>query len=116
MNTASKQDTVGAPAQAPAQMPSFDAIELNTCVEYTGYDGEINVTAITGKAELDSMIEEYGGYRMFYSVYLHLVAGGVQCVADCDAAEHAQFVGASLAKAHDVPLNDFLYVTEQEAA
>jgi hypothetical protein len=68
----------------------YDGTELSLVIEFTMPDGsracEAMSTIEIGEVDLDSFVDPI----VFYSVYLHLFTGGVECVADFYSLDDAQ--------------------------
>jgi len=101
----------------------FDAIELNTVFFYTEPDSNKVAEVIHGPEEWRRMKEDYDRFEsdIMYSVYGHLIVGGVRCLCDCATPADARAIGRAFADAQgytvgDNGVVDLIYVPGDEKA
>jgi hypothetical protein len=68
----------------------YDGTELSLVVEFDLPDGDRACEMLSTIERADVDLSQYPNGTLFYSVYLHLKTGGVDCVADFSELDDAQ--------------------------
>jgi len=88
----------------------FDAVEAHTVAVLLDYEGGEYAETLGAQADYDFALNGAGNLKyVMFSVYGHMVGGGIMCLADCVTIHDARLVMVALAKFWDVPHGDHMF-------